>query len=209
MRVFVAGATGVIGIRLLPLLLAAGHEVAAMTRSPEKVERLQQLGALPVVCDVFDLPALREAVVAFAPEAVVSELTDLPDDLEQLRQFEAANDRIRREGTRNLVDAARAAHARRFLAQSIAWQLPGERGRAVEELEQMVLEEDGVVLRYGRLYGPGTFYVDELPEPPRVQVDEAARRTADLLEADSGVVTVVDELTRRVLRSASRRPAEP
>jgi nucleoside-diphosphate-sugar epimerase len=192
MRIFVAGATGVIGIRLLPLLLAAGHEVAGMTRSPEKVERLRRLGAVPVVCDVFDRHALREAVVAFAPEAVVSELTDLPDDLEQLHQFEAANDRIRRDGTRNLLAALPAARARRFLAQSIAWQLPGERRRAVEDLEQMVLEADGVVLRYGRLYGPGTFYVDELPEPPRVHVEEAARRTADLLEAESGVVTITE-----------------
>src|SRR6266545_2475286 len=98
MRVFVAGASGVIGVRLLPLLVEAGHEVAGMTRSPEKVELLRRLGALPVVCDVFDRPALREAVIEFAPEAVVSELTDLPDDRERLHAFEAANDRMRREG---------------------------------------------------------------------------------------------------------------
>jgi nucleoside-diphosphate-sugar epimerase len=192
MRVFVAGASGVIGVRLLPLLVEAGHEVAGMTRSAEKVELLRRLGALPVVCDVFELPALREAVIEFAPEAVVSELTDLPDDRERLHAFEAANDRMRREGTRNLLDAAAAAKAPRILAQSIAWQLPGDRGAAVDELEQTVLELGGVVLRYGQLYGPGTFYESALPEPPRVHVEEAAARTADLLEAESGVITITD-----------------
>jgi hypothetical protein len=147
---------------------------------------------LPVVCDVFDRVALREAVVDFAPEAVVSELTDLPDDLEQLKAFEAANDRMRREGTRNVLDAARAANAQRFLAESIAWRLPGERGAAVEELERMVLDAGGVVLRYGRLYGPGTFYECELPAPPRVHVDEAAGQTARSLDAESGVLTITD-----------------
>jgi len=122
----------------------------------------------------------------------VSELTDLPDDRERLHAFEAANDRMRREGTRNLLDAAAAAKAPRFLAQSIAWQLPGERGAAVDELERTVLEVDGVVLRYGQLYGPGTFYESELPEPPRVHVEEAAARTAHLLEAESGAVTITD-----------------
>jgi uncharacterized protein YbjT (DUF2867 family) len=190
MRVFVAGASGVIGVRLVPLFVEAGHEVAGMTRSPEKVELLRRLGALPVVCDVFDRPALCEAVVDFGPDAVVSELTDLPDDHEQLEAFEAANDRIRREGTRNLLDAAAAAMALRFLAQSIAWQLPGKRGAAVHELEQMVLGVGGVVLRYGRLYGPGTFFETELPAPPRVHVNEAAQRTAELLDAESGVVTI-------------------
>jgi nucleoside-diphosphate-sugar epimerase len=190
MRVFVAGASGVIGVRLVPLLVGAGHEVAGMTRSPEKVEPLRQLGALPVVCDVFDRPALREAVVGFGPEAVVSELTDLPDDRKQLEAFGAANDRMRREGTRNLLDAAVAAKAPRFLAQSIAWQLPGERGAAIEELERMVLETGGVVLRYGQFYGPGTFFETELPEPPRVHLDEAAKRTASLLATESRVVTI-------------------
>ncbi len=165
MRVFVAGASGVIGVRLLPLLVEAGHEVAGMTRSPEKVELLRRLGALPVVCDVFDRPALREAVIEFAPEAVVSELTDLPDDRERLHAFEAANDRMRREGTRNLLDAAAAAKAPRFLAQSIAWQLPGERGAAVDELERTVLEVGGVVLRYGQLYGAGTSTSPSFPSP--------------------------------------------
>ena len=114
------------------------------------------------------------------------------DDVEQIAEFSARNDRVRTEGTSNLLAAARAASAPRFLAQSIAWQLPGEWGAAVEELERTVLEAGGVALRYGRLYGPGTFYETELPEPPRVHVDEAAERTAGLLTAESGVVTITD-----------------
>ena len=192
MRVFVAGASGVIGVRLVPLLVAAGHEVAGLTRSPEKVEALRRLGALPVVCDVFDRKALRAAVGDFGPDVIVSELTDLPDDRTQLQTYRSANDLMRREGTRNLLAAAAAATTPRFLAQSIAWHLSGERGAAVQEFERMVLEAGGVVLRYGRFYGPGTFYESELPESPRVSVDEAAKTTADLLDAESGVVTIAD-----------------
>ena len=190
MRVFVAGASGVIGTRLLPLLVAAGHEVAGMTRSPGKLERLRELGAEPVVCDAFDAGALREAVVAFRPEAVVNELTDLPDEAVASNE---ANARMRREGTRNLLAAAEAAGASRFVAQSVAWQLPGDAGAAVDELERLVLAADGVVVRYGRLYGPGTYYEDDKPEPPRVHVDEAARRTVPALETASGIVEVTDE----------------
>jgi nucleoside-diphosphate-sugar epimerase len=192
MRVFVAGASGVIGVRLVPLLVAAGHQVAGLTRSPEKVETLRLLGALPVVCDVFDRKELRAAVGDFGADVIVSELTDLPDDRTQLQTYRSANDRMRREGTRNLLAAAAAAMTPRFLAQSIAWHLSGERGAAVRKFERMVLEAGGVVLRYGRFYGPGTFYESELPESPRVSVDEAAKTTADLLEAQSGVVTIAD-----------------
>src|SRR5215471_4661716 len=79
MRVFLAGASGVIGIRVLPLLVSEGHIVAAMTRSAGKADELLALGGEPVVCDVFDLDALEAAVAAFAPEAVMHQLTDLPD----------------------------------------------------------------------------------------------------------------------------------
>lgn len=190
MRVFVAGASGVIGVRLVPLLVEAGHEVAGMTRSPEQVERLRELGAEPVVCDAFNAAALREAVVAFEPEAVVNELTDLPDEPAATNE---ANARMRRVGTRNLLAAADAAGASRFVAQSIAWHLPGDAGAAIAELERLVLAANGVVLRYGRLYGPGTYYEDERPEPPRIHVDEAARRTVPALESASGVREVTED----------------
>jgi nucleoside-diphosphate-sugar epimerase len=190
MRVFVAGATGVIGVRLVPLLAAAGHEVAGMTRTEVKPELLRGLGAVPVFCDAYDPVALREAVVAFRPDAVVNELTDLPD---QAAATNEANARMRREGTRNLLAAAEAAQSPTFVAQSVAWQQPCDAGAAVAELERLVLAADGVVLRYGRLYGPGTYYEDEKPEPPRVHVDEAARRTVPALSAASGIVEVTDD----------------
>ena len=191
MRVFLAGATGVIGIRLLPLLIESGHVVGGMTRSPKKAGQIAAAGGEPIVCDVFDGEALTDAVVGFAAEAVVHQLTDLPDSLAELPQHAAANDRIRTDGTRNLVAAARAAGAERFLAQSIAWQ-PARGAEAVESHEQQVLAIGGVVVRYGQFYGPGTFYEDELPPPPRVSLEEAAHATPPLLDAPSGVVTVVD-----------------
>jgi nucleoside-diphosphate-sugar epimerase len=192
-KIFLAGATGVIGVRLLPLLLAGGYRVAGMTRSPQKADKLRALGAEPVICDAFDAAALAEAVVSFRPDAVLHELTDLPDDAASIPEFTEANARIRREGTRNLLAAARAAGAGQFLAQSVAWQLPGDAGAATEELERSVLEAGGVVLRYGRLYGPGTYYEQAPPPPPRVHVDGAARRTVEALAAPFGVVEIVED----------------
>jgi len=192
MRVFVAGASGVIGIRLVPLLVEAGHEVAGMTRTPAKAEALRALGAEPVVCDVFDRDALCAAVVSFGPDVVVHELTDLPDEVARIPEFAADQARIRREGTRNLIAAAQAAGVRYFLAQSVAWELPGEGGAAVAELERLTLEASGVVLRYGQFYGPGTYHEAEPPPQPRIHIDEAARRTAALLDAPSGSIEIVE-----------------
>jgi uncharacterized protein YbjT (DUF2867 family) len=191
-RIFLAGASGVIGTRLLPLLVEQGHVVAAMTRSPGKAELLRQLGGEPVVCDVFDAAELSSAVARFEPEAVMHQLTDLPDRLEELEAHAARNDRIRVEGTRNLIAAARAAAADRFVAQSIAWRPPGDRAQVTDLHERQVLEIGGVVARYGRLYGPGTYYEDVLPPEPRVQIDEAVRATPPLLDTPSGIVTIVD-----------------
>lgn len=192
MRVFVAGGSGVIGIRLVPLLVARGHEVAGMTRRQANAERLRGLGAACAVCDVYDARALVETVVSFRPDVVVHQLTDLPDDVRLIPRYAAANARIRREGTRNLLAAAEAAGAAGFLAQSVAWPLPGDGGAATRDLEDAVLAAGGTVLRYGRFYGEGTYYEDTLPPPPRIHVDEAARRTADLLQAPPGIVTVVE-----------------
>ncbi len=192
MRIFLAGATGVIGIRLVPLLVAAGHDVAAMTRSPEKADALRALGATPVVCDVYDRDALREAVVSFGPDLVLHELTDLPDEAARLPDYAAANARIRREGTRNLLAAATAAGSARFAAESVAWTIPGDGGEAVTELEQSVLEAGGVVLRYGAFYGPGTYHANDVPAHPRIHVDAAAARTLEALQAGSGIVEIVE-----------------
>jgi uncharacterized protein YbjT (DUF2867 family) len=159
MRIFLAGATGVLGRRIVPLLVAEGHTVAGMTRSADKADALRFLGATPVICDVFDADALMAAVSSFAPRAVMHQLTDLPDRLDKLADFGPRNDRMRTEGTRNLLAAAQAAGAEHVLAQSIAWR-PSGRGGAVDELERQVLAHEGVVVRYGQLYGPGTFYPD-------------------------------------------------
>jgi nucleoside-diphosphate-sugar epimerase len=193
MRIFLAGASGVIGVRLIPLLVSANHEVAGMTRSPEKVDGLRDLGAAPVLCDVFDRSGLIEAVKVFRPDLVMHQLTDLPDELDRIPEFASRNNRIRTEGTRNLLDAAQAAGATRFLAQSIAWTPPAG-GEGVVEHERMVLAAEGVVIRYGTFYGPGTYSGSaETPPPPRIHIDEAARRTMELLYAVSGIVVIAED----------------
>jgi nucleoside-diphosphate-sugar epimerase len=192
-RVFLAGASGVIGRRLVPLLVEAGHEVAGTTRTPGKAESLRELGAEPVVVDVYDAEALRDAVVGFEAEALIHQLTDLPDDPSRIPKMAAANARIRVEGTHNLLGAARAAGASRFVAQSIAWKLPADRGASIAEFESMVLDAGGVVLRYGQFYGPGTYYKDEPPPHPRIQIDEAARRTVPALDAPRGTIEIVED----------------
>ena len=196
MRIFLAGASGVIGVRLVPLLIADGHAVAGMTRSPARPTGWRQAGAEPVVCDVFDADALRAAVSAFAPDLVMHQLTDLPDDASQIDDYGDAQRPHAPEGTRNLLSAAAAAGVpgARFLAQSIAWDLPGERGERNRAFERTVLDAGGVIIRYGQLYGPGTYYPDPdaPPPPPRVHVDEAARATVPLLNAEPGVVEVVE-----------------
>ncbi|MEV0428059.1 NAD-dependent epimerase/dehydratase family protein [Micromonospora sp. NPDC050495] len=192
-RVFVAGATGVLGSRILPLLTRAGHTVAGMTRTPGKAELVRSLGAEPVVCDVYDAGALTSAVDRFQPDLLLHELTDLPDTAAELPARRAGNARIRVEGTRNLIDAAIASGCSRLLAQSIAWALPpGDGAAAVQTLEDAVLGFGGVVLRYGQFYGPGTFYPDSAPDAPRVHVAAAAARTVAALNQPSGIITIVD-----------------
>lgn len=194
MRIFVAGATGVIGVRLVPLLVTGGHTVAGMTRSPGQAGLLRELGAEPVICDVFDLAALTRAVAAFGPEVVFHQLTDLPDAAADLGRFSDRNDRIRGEGTRNLLAAAATAKAQRVIVQSISWELPGENRRAITAShERAVLDAGGVVIRYGQLYGPGTFYPGAPPQPPRIHVDDAARLTLPTLAVPPGVTIVADD----------------
>jgi nucleoside-diphosphate-sugar epimerase len=192
MRIFLAGASGVIGVRLVPLLVAAGHEVAGMTRSASKLDKIRTLGAEPVLCDVYDVEALSAAVVQFHPDMVMQQLTDLPDDVTKVASLEARNDRMWREGTANLLRAASVARVLRFFAQSLAWQLPGERGVATLKHERSVLDAAGVVIRYGQLYGPDTYYPNDPPPPPRIHIDDAARRTASVLDAPSGVIELIE-----------------
>ena len=206
-RVFLAGASGAIGQRLIPQLLAAGHHVTGTTRNADKAATLRALGVEPAVLDVFDAEALSRAVVAARPDIVVHQLTDLPPGLDPSRMGEAVvrNARIREEGTRNLVAAAAASGVRRMVAQSIAWAYApgpephgeadpmdggasGNRGISVGgviALENAVLNAPfaGIVLRYGQLYGPGTGTDMPAGSSP-VHVDAAAY--AALLALDKG-----------------------
>jgi nucleoside-diphosphate-sugar epimerase len=189
MKIFLAGATGVIGVRLLPLLLAEGHVIAGMTRTSSKIEGLRAAGVTPVLCDLFDQGALAAAVKQFQPDVVLHQVTDLPDQIEKIKEFRPANERVRSEGTRNLLAAARMANASHFIAQSIAWGS----GPVIEAHESGVLSAGGTVLRYGQFYGPGTFYENAPPPAPRIHVDEAARRTLPFLAGPRGTFTITDE----------------
>jgi uncharacterized protein YbjT (DUF2867 family) len=192
-RIFLAGASGVIGQRLIPLLVEAGHVVGGMTRTAGKAAQITQLGAQAIVVDVFDRAALIQAVRAFEPDVILNELTDLPDDVTKIGDHADLNARIRTEGNQNIIDAAHASGSPRILAQTVAWQLPdGPDARAVAQLEAAVLAEGGVVLSYGQFYGAGTYNVDQIPAEPRVQIDRAAERTVELLNAPTGVVFITD-----------------
>jgi nucleoside-diphosphate-sugar epimerase len=183
MRVFVAGASGAIGRPLLPKLVAAGHEVTGMTRSEERAAQVRDAGAEAAVVDVFDRDALHAAMREAAPEVVVHQLTALPERMDFRKEdLYTATNRLRTEGTRNLLDGARAAGARRFVSQSIAFAYRNDGSRvkteddpllesapgpfeggvtALDQMEGAVLAADGLdglVLRYGFFYGPGTHY---------------------------------------------------
>ena len=192
MKVFLAGATGVIGSRLVPLLVTDGHEVSGMTRSLEKANALQELGADPVACDVYDIEALGEAIRASEPDLVMHQLTDLPDDRDRIPEFAGASQRMYFEGTGNLVSATTAAGCERIIAQSVAWELPGKGVAAVEAHERRVMNAGGAVIRYGRFYGPGTYFESELPPEPRIHVDDAARRTLAVIGDPSPTVVLAD-----------------
>lgn len=193
MRIFLAGASGVLGQQLIPRLVQAGHVVGGMTRSPGKTALLSRLGAEPIVCDVFNREALMQTVRDFKPDVILNELTDLPDDVTQIPKHAALNARIRTEGNQNLIDAARQNGSPKILAQTVAWKLPdGPDARAVAELERSVLAEGGVVLSYGQFYGPGTYNEQKPPLEPRVHIDRAAERTVEALGKPTGVVVIVD-----------------
>ena len=166
MRIFVAGATGAIGRALLPLL--SEHEVVGMTRS--RPELVRELGGEPAVCDVYDRDALMAAVHAARPDVVVHLLTDLANG-----DF-AANNRIRREGTRNLVDAATASGARKLVVESVAFELPPEADQARAEMERTARDSGlkAEILRFRMLWGPHTWHEDGPGDADRMHVTEAA-----------------------------------
>jgi uncharacterized protein YbjT (DUF2867 family) len=198
MRIFIAGASGVLGIRLVPLLVAAGYVVAGMTRSPGKTGLLRDAGAEPVVCDVFDGAELTSAVTEFGPDVVYHQLTDLPDRADEIAAHRERNNRVRIEGTGNLLDAAAVAGAR-VIAQSISWEIPSS-SDVTAAFERMIIESGGVVIRYGQLWGPGTYYEAAPPDPPRIHVDDAARLSVPVLGVSAGITVVADDRAIGALR---------
>jgi 2-alkyl-3-oxoalkanoate reductase len=182
MRVFVAGASGAIGLPLVRQLAAAGHEATGTTRREDRAEQIRDAGAEAVVCDVLDAGVLEEAVRAAEPEVVVNQLTSLPEKYNPRTIDYGPTNRVRREGGANLMRAALATGARRYVTQSIAFLyapegtlLKDEDARPFEDApapfdeavaavlahEREVLGTEGiegVVLRYGQFYGRGTYY---------------------------------------------------
>jgi nucleoside-diphosphate-sugar epimerase len=242
MKVFVAGASGAIGRPLVPKLVEAGHEVTGMTRSEERAERLREAGAAALVADVFDEERVRSGMAEAAPDVVVHQLTALPDRLNfRDKSLYDATNRVRGEGTRILLDAARAAGARRMVAQSIAFiyapegdgvkdedaplleDAPGafaDGTRTVIEMEQAVVGAgwlEGLVLRYGFFYGPGTYYAADGSSAEDVRkrrqpivgkgtgifsfihIDDAADATVVAAERGApGVYNIVDDEPARI-----------
>ncbi|WP_417233405.1 NAD-dependent epimerase/dehydratase family protein [Arthrobacter sp.] len=214
MHIFLAGGSGVIGRRLIPELLADGHDITATTRRRENLGPLRDLGARPVVVDVFDGAHLADVVAGAAPDLVLHELTDLGDFDTQ------ANARLRREGTANLVAAARSAHVDRMIVQSIAWAYaaggapaveddPLQAGSPIEFMEDLVRSmPHATILRYGMLYGPGTWYAPgarlaaevmagRVPATPAitsfVHLDDVVAATVQALTWPDGAYNIVDD----------------
>ena len=198
MRIFLAGAAGAIGRRLLPLLVRAGHDVTGTTRSAASAREIERAGARAAILDVYDAPAVTAAVAAAQPEILIHQLTDLPRQFDEAKiaQSYPHNARIRTEGTRNLIAAAKAAGVRRLIVQSIAFAYaPGGephpetdpfnladpvravtvRGTADMEQQVATCGIDAVLLRYGLLYGPGTWSPQGPARTPALHVDAAAQ----------------------------------
>jgi nucleoside-diphosphate-sugar epimerase len=238
MKVFVAGASGALGRRLVPLLVASGYDVVAMTHSPEKVDPLRAAGADTVVADALDRAGVMKALMYSEPEVVIHEMTGLAG-VTSIRNFDrefALTNRLRTEGTDHLLEGARAAGARRFIAQSFGnWYEPtGSSSKseddpldpdppakqrqsfaAIRHLEKAVIDADdleGLVLRYGSFYGPGTAFAadGEIAMMVRkrrfpivgdgggvcsfIHVDDAAAATAAAIERGApGVYNIADD----------------
>jgi nucleoside-diphosphate-sugar epimerase len=235
-NVFVAGATGAVGRPLVAQLVDAGHRVTGTTRSPEKAAALRGMGAEPAVCDALNAADLREAVLRTEPEVIVHQLTALPQSYDPRKIDYGPTNRLKREGTRNLIEAGLAAGARRLISQSIAFLYAPEGAMVADESarpwedapppfrvgveaalehERATLETpgiEGVVLRYGQFYGPGTYYASDgniAREVRRrrfpvvgsgegtfsfIHADDAAASTVAALDhGDPGIYNVTDD----------------
>jgi nucleoside-diphosphate-sugar epimerase len=214
MKVFVAGATGALGRQLVPMLVAGGHEVFGMTRSPAKQDLIRTLGAQPVVADALDPDAVAQVVAQTEPDVIVHELTALsgPIDLRNFDKTFATTNRLRTEGTDHLLAAGRAVGVTRFVAQSFAgWPFARTGGpiktedapidthppaavrstlEAILHLERAVTGAawtEGVVLRYGGFYGPGT----SLGEPDGEQLEAIRARKLPIVGNGEGIWSLI------------------
>jgi len=235
MRVFVAGATGAVGLPLVRALCTLGHQVTGMTRAGPGVDRLRELGAVASNTDAFDPGAVRDAIAAAAPDVVIDQLTWLPANPADLIKAMPNDTRLHREGGGNLLAAAQASGVKRYILQSRGFYLdapagqladetaklrhdaPGEIGestRVIGAYEDRALASpapDGVVLRYGFFYGPGTWYRPDgaIAEQVRkresaiigdghavwsfVHIDDAIAATVASLTAEPGIYNIVDD----------------
>jgi nucleoside-diphosphate-sugar epimerase len=235
MRVFIAGATGAVGMPLARALRTLGHQVIGMTRAGTGIDRLRELGAEVSTADAFDSRAVLNAIEAAAPDVVIDQLTWLPANPADIIKSLPNDTRLRRDGGTNLLSAARAAGVGRYIIQSrgfylnaaegqladetakLRYEAPGEIGksaRATGHYEEQVLATssmDGVVLRYGFFYGPGTWYRPDGAAAEQVRnrelaiigegnavwsfvhIDDAVVATVASLTAEPGVYNVVDD----------------
>jgi 2-alkyl-3-oxoalkanoate reductase len=214
MKVFIAGATGALGKQLVPMLVKDGHEVTGMTRTPAKEELIRGMGARPAVADAFDPEAVAQAVAEAEPDAVIHELTDLTGTFARnIDKSFATTNRLRTEGLDHLIAAAKAAGARRFIAQSFAgWPSEPTGGpvkteedplqahppksvsesiAAIRHVEDTVTQAeglDGLALRYAGFYGPGTSLA---LDPPGAFTELILKRRVPIIGDGGGIWSLV------------------
>jgi nucleoside-diphosphate-sugar epimerase len=235
MKIFVAGATGAVGLPLVRVLCALGHQVVGMTRAGPGVERLRELGAMVSTADAFDAREARAAIEIASPDVVIDQLTWLPADPADIIRSMPNDTRLHREGGANLLAAAREFGVGRYIMQSRGFYLDapagqladetaklrydapgvvGDSARAIGEYEERVLASpslDGIILRYGFFYGPGTWYAPDGAVADQVRngkaqvfgegnavwsfvhIDDAVAATVAALTAEPGVYNVVDD----------------
>ena len=232
MKIFIAGATGAVGRRLIPALIQLGHQVIGMSRSKDKMKMIRASGATPVIADAFDAKALNNALQETKPDVVMHQLTSVPGrlNLRNIGRDFALTNRLRTEGTDHLLAAAKAAGVHRFIAQSFAgWPYARQGGpvkteeapldpnppkelrwmlAAIEHSEKVVLESahlDGVVLRYGAFYGPGTSIAAD-----GAMLEEVRPRRVPIVGRGAGIWSFVhvDDVAAATLLAAERgRPS--
>ena len=218
MNIFIAGGTGTIGVPLVRALVASGHQVTALTRSPQKVEDIRAMGARPAVADALDAIALTRVVLDARPTHVIHQLTALPKEGVRRATDLAATNRLRSHGTKNLLDASMRAGARRIVAGSFAlFQAPVpanaprdvvEGAEALRSMEAQILESsrrgaiEGVVLRYGLFYGSGNPMIPHMIRLLR-------RRLLPVVRGDKGLLPFIhlDDAVAATIAALERAPA--